>query len=108
MTIRVVRTTIYQRVSRRILTLDEIVAAEAEIIAAPEAWPVIPGGGGIRKARIARGTKGKSGGARVIYFWMSSRGELYFLTAYAKNVQEDLSQKELRDWRDLIRSIKNR
>jgi hypothetical protein len=38
---------------------------------------------------------------------MSSRGELYFLTAYAKNVQEDLSQKELRDWRDLIRSIKN-
>ena len=56
--------------------------------------------------RFAR-PKGKSGGARVIYFWMSSRGELYFLTAYAKNVQEDLPQKELRDWRDLIRSIKN-
>lgn len=107
MTMKVVRTTVYQRASRRILTVDEIVSAEAEIIAAPEAWPVIPGGGGIRKARVARGTKGKSGGARVIYFWMSSRGELYFLTAYAKNVQEDLSQKELRDWRDLIRSIKN-
>ena len=58
---------------------------------------------GSRRARH----QGKSGGARVIWFWMSSRGKLYFLTAYAKNVQEDLSQKELRDWRDLIRSIKN-
>jgi hypothetical protein len=74
MTIRVVRTTIDQRASRRILTVEEILSAEAEIIAAAEAWPVIPGGGGIRKARVARGTKGKSGGARVIYFWMSSRG----------------------------------
>jgi hypothetical protein len=70
------------------MTEPEIVSAEAEIISAPEAWPVIPGGGGIRKARVARGGKGKSGGARVTYFWMSMRGELYFLTAYAKNVQK--------------------
>jgi hypothetical protein len=55
---------------------------------------------------VARGGKGKSGGARVIYFWMSARGELYFLTAYAKNVQEDLTQRELREWRELIRNIK--
>jgi hypothetical protein len=107
MTIKIVRTSIYQRACRRIMTDPEILSAEAEIISGPEAWPVIPGGGGIRKARVARGGKGKSGGARVIYFWMSARGELYFLTAYAKNVQEDLSQGELREWRDLIRSIKN-
>ncbi|HYD07739.1 MAG TPA: addiction module toxin RelE [Reyranella sp.] len=66
MTIKVVRTTIYQRACRRIMTEQEILSAEAEIISAPEAWPVIPGGGGIRKARVARGGKGKSGGARVI------------------------------------------
>ena len=107
MTIKVVRTSIYQRACRRIMTEQEILSAEAQIISAPAAWPVIPGGGGIRKARVARGGKGKSGGARIIYFWMSARGELYFLTAYAKNMQEDLSQNELREWRDLIRSIKN-
>jgi len=108
MAIKVVRTAVYQRACRRMMTEQEIVSAEAEIISAPEAWPVIPGGGGIRKARVARGGKGKSGGARVIYFWMSARGELYFLTAYAKNVQENLSRDELREWRDLIRDIKNR
>jgi hypothetical protein len=44
---------------------------------------------------------------RKLGLWLSSRGKLYFLTAYAKNVQEGSSQKELRDWRDLIRSIKS-
>ncbi|HSI00124.1 MAG TPA: addiction module toxin RelE [Reyranella sp.] len=67
MTIKVVRTSIYQRACRRIMTEQEILSAEAQIISAPAAWPVIPGGGGIRKARVARGGKGKSGGARIIY-----------------------------------------
>jgi hypothetical protein len=47
---------------------------------------VIPGGGSVRKGRVAGGGKGKSGGARIVFYWISARGELDFLTAYAKNV----------------------
>ncbi len=39
------------------------------IAADPAAYPVIPGTGGVRKARWTRQGKGKSGGVRVIYYY---------------------------------------
>lgn len=56
------------------LTPAEREVGEAEIIAAPDAWPVIAGTGGARKARVARGNRGKSAGARVIYYHMPAPG----------------------------------
>jgi len=38
-------------------------AAGAEIVARPDAWPVIAGTGGARKVRIALPGRGKRGGA---------------------------------------------
>ena len=59
---------------------------------APTAWPVIRGTGGARKARVSRGGRGKSGGARVIYCVVSRRGVLYLLDIYAKSEKEDLTK----------------
>jgi len=41
---------------------------EANIAADPSAYPVIPGTGGFRKARWSRGSSGKSGGVRAIFY----------------------------------------
>src|SRR6266566_5162907 len=49
-------------------------AMEFFIACAPEDHPVIPGAGGFRKARWARSGKGKSGGFRVVYFFLAERG----------------------------------
>jgi hypothetical protein len=54
---------------------------------------VIPGSGGIRKVRFGFGGRGKSGGARIIFFG----GEdlpVFMLAAFAKNEKADLSASE--------------
>ena len=55
----------------------------------------IKGGGGIRKVRVALGSRGKSGGARVIYYWAVRRDVILLLYAYPKNVTADLTPKQI-------------
>jgi hypothetical protein len=59
----------------------------------PEAGRVIQGTGGVRKVRIASSGRGKSGGARVIYYFYNASMPVFLLTVYAKNEQDDLSPK---------------
>jgi hypothetical protein len=67
------------------------VAMEFFIACAPEDHPVIPGTGGFRKARWARAGRGKSGGLRVIYFFLARPGRMYMAAVYAKSRKENLS-----------------
>ena len=53
--------------------------------------PVIPGSGGFRKARWARRGQGKSGGFRVIYYFLTEAGQIYMSAIYAKSRKENLS-----------------
>jgi hypothetical protein len=103
--IRVVATRGYDRRARKLFSEAERAAAELEIALAPAAWPVIAGTGGARKARAARGGRGKSGGARIIYYVMTRRGMLYLLDVYAKSAKEDLTDAEKREIRNLIAAL---
>ncbi len=49
--------------------------------------------------------RGKRGGARIIYFYHSAGLPLFALTAYAKNVREDLSQEDKNDFRRLTKAL---
>ena len=62
----------------------------------PDAGEVIPGSGGVRKVRVPAKGKGKSGGARVIYYWMQADGQIFLLFVYAKNERANLTAKEAR------------
>ncbi len=64
---------------------------EFEIASAPEQHPVIAGAGGFRKARWARRGRGKSGGFRVIYFFLAQPGRIYMASIYAKARKQTLS-----------------
>ncbi len=61
------------------------------IASAPEAHPVIAGAGGFRKARWARPGRGKSGGFRVIYYFVAEPGRIYMAAIYAKSGKTTLS-----------------
>ena len=63
----------------------------------PTAGDLIQGTGGVRKLRWALAGRGKSGGARVIYFYHNVDLPLFVLTAYAKNDRSDLSQQDRND-----------
>ena len=66
----------------------------------PEAGPVIPGSGGIRKLRWSASGKGKSGGARIIYYVYARDHKIYLLYPYKKSDQEDLTHEQLRILRE--------
>ena len=64
---------------------------QRELAANPAKGPLIRGGGGIRKIRVAVGSRGKSGGARVIYYWAVRRNLILPLFAFPKNVVASLT-----------------
>ena len=52
---------------------------------------IVQGTGGLRKVRWKQEGHGKSGGVRVIYYWMTEDEHLYMLYVYSKSQQEDLT-----------------
>ena len=98
---RVFATSRYERVARRLLADAEIAAMESAIAADPEAHPVVPGAGGIRKARWGREGKGKSGGVRVIYYYWLRDGEIYMLSIYAKSERADMNAADRKAAREV-------
>jgi mRNA-degrading endonuclease RelE of RelBE toxin-antitoxin system len=65
----------------------------------PDAGPVIPGSGGIRKIRRAGQDRGKRGGYRIIYYVRRTHGVIWMLTMYPKNVAENIPTHVLRQIR---------
>lgn len=72
----------------------------------PERGDVIPGTGGVRKARMRLPGRGKSDGARVIYLYLENYARIYFLTLYTKSQQADLSPAEKKAVREVVEAIK--
>ena len=79
---------------------------EQELLKNPQAGDVIEGTGGARKLRIKLENHGKSGGARVIYLDVFEKEKLFFLFAYPKNVQENLTANQKKAIRNIIEEIK--
>jgi hypothetical protein len=86
------------------------------IAADPETHPIIPGTGGVRKARWTRQGKGKSGGVRVIYYYWRTietmteevqDPELYLLSIYSKSDQSDMSAIDRKAAKKFVEGLKN-
>jgi hypothetical protein len=60
----------------------------------PEAGDLIPETGGVRKLRWALPGGGKSGGARVIYYFHNENFPVFLLAAYGKNEKANLTGAE--------------
>ncbi len=71
----------------------------------PTKGVIIEGTGGIRKIRWAAGSRGKSGGVRVIYYHHSGDVPIFLLTVYSKSRKTDLTQAEKHVMRKLVKEI---
>jgi hypothetical protein len=103
--ITVVETPEFLAASRGLFNEDERTLLISYLAAHPMAGDLIAGTGGVRKLRWAVAGRGKRGGARVIYFVHSERLPLFLLTAYAKNVRADLSDKERAGLKALVKEF---
>ena len=75
---------------------DDLRELQQLLIERPDTGALLRGGKGLRKLRWSLQGRGKSGGARVIYYWRNAAGRVYLLYAYAKNAQADLTAAQTR------------
>ncbi len=68
----------------------------------PEAGSIMPETGGVRKLRWRMSGRGKSGGARVIYYYHNESLPLFLLTVFAKNEKANLTKAERNEMRKLV------
>ena len=101
-----VETTLFSKLLSRYLDDDEYRSLQNHLIERPDAGAVIQRSGGVRKVRWAARGKGKSGGLRVIYYWIKADEQVVFLTLYGKGEKEDLSAAELKRIVKLVEELK--
>jgi len=82
-----------------------IEALKKELTETPEKGDSIPQTGGVRKIRMALPNTGKSGGARVIYFYVKIEDIIFLITGYEKNVQENLTSEQKKSMRALVKKL---
>ncbi len=90
-----IETSTFTKQITALLTDEEYGEFQLRLAENPQLGARIKGGGGIRKVRVAVGSRGKSGGARVIYYWAVRRDLILLLFAYPKNVTADLTPKQV-------------
>ena len=91
-----IETSVFTRQVEALLSEDEYLQFQRQLVADPNAGDVIPDIGGLRKVRVAAKGKGKRSGARVIYFHVAAAHQIRLLLIYPKNVKDDLSEEEKR------------
>jgi len=101
----IIETNEFEEDAKRIFSQDDLDGLFDFLSTHPEAGVVITGGGGIRKLRWGRAGRGKSGGARVIYFHRKSSMIVTLLAAFAKNRKSDLTPDELATMRKGIEEM---
>jgi hypothetical protein len=103
------RTSSYRKGLKRLKKLGasdtDIVAMENMIAGDPTVGDVIPGSGGLRKVRFGYAGKGDRGGGRTIYYVVLDADTTYLLVAYAKVDKDDLTAKELKLFKGLVKEL---
>jgi hypothetical protein len=79
-----------------------------ELTRNPEKGDLLRGAGGFRKTRMRLPGRGKSGGARVIYYYLSADRVVYLVSLYTKNVQESLTAKQTQQLKELSTIIETK
>ena len=89
-----IETRIFTRRIKELMSDDEYRSLQEALVNRPGMGDIVQGTGGLRKVRWKQEGHGKSGGVRVIYYWMTEDEQLYMLYVYPKSKQEDLTAEQ--------------
>ncbi len=102
-----IETPFFTKALDRYLDDDEYRELQAYLDKHPDSGKVVPGSGGVRKLRWVAEGRGKRGGLRIIYYLRLSRGQIWMLTLYSKNVREDIPANVLKAMKEAIEDAKD-
>jgi hypothetical protein len=92
----------FRRSATKLLDDDDLAALQTLLMLHPDAGDVIPGSGGLRKVRVPAKGKGKRGGGRAIYYWVTADDQIFLLYAYAKNERTDITPQQAKLFRESL------
>ena len=96
-----IESNIFTRLVLELLSDEEYRLLQTSLMLLPEQGAIIRGSGGLRKMRWPLPGRGKSGGARVIYY-LPGKDRILMIFIYEKAKQEDLTLDQLKRLRRLI------
>ena len=90
------KTPLFTRLLPEYLNDDSYSGLQKAVLEHPESGDVMPGTGGFRKIRWEdpRRGKGKRGGLRVIYYYLTAEHQIWLFTLYDKGEASDLTADE--------------
>jgi len=98
----IIETPIFTRLIKELMSDDEYRALQEALIQQPGLGSVIKSSGGLRKVRWSLEGSGKSGGVRVIYYWVVDKEHIRMVYTYSKGKQENLTQAQLKALRQVV------
>lgn len=102
-----ISTRMFEASAKRLLSEEDRRQLELLLLADPRRGDVVQRTGGFRKMRFARPSRreGKSGGTRVIYYFIQRKDRVYLIEIYTKGVKDDLTRAEENDLRAVARIL---
>ncbi len=98
---------VFEKLRAKYFDDEEYRALQNFLLERPLSGDVIPGTGGLRKLRWSSGGKGKRGGLRTIYLYLTGKDHLHLLTVYAKNEASDLFPDEKKILKRIVEELKH-
>ena len=99
---KIIETSVFTKRLKVLLSNEDYRLLQNEIILNPGKGKIIRGSGGLRKIRWSISGKGKSGGVRIIYYWVKTKEIILMLLIYSKNEQDDLSIAQMKTLKSLV------
>lgn len=97
-----IETSVFTRQITELLNDSEYELLQHELLLDPMKGVLIQRSAGLRKLRWKTRSKGKRGGIRVIYYYITEDEKIYMLLAYLKSSKDNLSNQELKILRSIV------
>ena len=98
----IIESSIFTKLINALMSDDEYKDFQEALIKRPDMGDLIQRSGGLRKVRWQLEGRGKSGGVRIIYYWVTADDQLRMLYVYPKGKQENLTPDQLAALRKIV------
>jgi len=98
----IVETSVFTKLIQELMDDDNYKDLQEALVIRPDLGDLIQGSGGLRKVRWNLKGTGKSGGVRIIYYWVVDDQHIRMLYVYPKGRQDNLTKTQIAQLRALV------